>query len=333
LLAGGLAAFYGLVFWMVARGVVARAPGPIGAATTVDLTVTAALATWAFGSRRGYLHRRTPFVVVALGFVAARLLLPSNARDGFVVLRLAWGVAELVLLLVVVAQAGTIRRRLRALRVSGLAFGEALERALAPSIGALPASLLAGELGALGHALGGWRRKAPPEDARTFSMHRRSHYGVIVGVLIFLIIGESAALHLFVARLSQTAAWLLSASSIWGSLWLIGDAHALRLNPLQLSADGLIVNVGIRWRTFIPYRAIKTVALADGAARTPMTLRATVAGAADVQIVLHRPLQARGLFGRTREFDTLLLTVDRPEALVAALQPLVSMVGPVGAGE
>jgi hypothetical protein len=318
-LAGGLAALYGFAFWMVARGLVARAPGPMGAATTVDLTVTAALATWWFGARRGRLHRRAPFVVLALGFVAARLILPANAREGLVVLRVAWALAELAVVALVLARIGPLRRRLRALRLSGVALDDALEQALAPAIGALPSRLVATELTVLGYALGGWRRRTPPEDARRFSMHRRSHYAVIVAVLIFLIAVESFALHLAIAPLSRVAAWLLTASSAWGALWLVGDAQALRLERLRLTAAGLVVQIGIRWRTFVPYDALAEVALAAGAPRGPTTLRATVAGAADVRLVVARPLEARGLFGRRRRFDILLLTVDRPEALIAAL--------------
>jgi hypothetical protein len=41
---------------------------------------------------------------------------------------------------------------------------------------------------------------------------------------------------------------------------------------------------------------------------------------ADVRLILSRPLEARGLFGRTRRFQRLLLTVDRPDELIAVLQ-------------
>src|SRR5207244_1724760 len=134
---------------------------------------------------------------------------------------------------ILVAQAGRIRGRMRALRAAGAPPLDALEQAFAPAIGALPARLLAAELGVFGYALGGWRRPTPPEDARTFSMHRRAHYGVIVGVFVFLIAGETALLHLLVAHLSRPAAWLMSVSSVWAALWLIGDAHAVRLQPLR----------------------------------------------------------------------------------------------------
>src|SRR5678816_2960760 len=85
-------AIYVVVFSIVRSQLLVRAPGLVGAAATFDLTVTAALATWLIG-----LQRRTAFLVAAMGFVAARLLLPENAREGLLAMRLGW-VACIVLL-------------------------------------------------------------------------------------------------------------------------------------------------------------------------------------------------------------------------------------------
>src|SRR5262249_2312841 len=151
--------------------------------------------------------------------------------------------------------------------LAGTAGIDALEQALAPTIGSLPARLFATELSVIGYALTKWRSPTPAEDAGTFSMHRRSHYGVVIGVFLFLLGSEAVATHVVVAHWSRGAAWLLSASSVWAALWLIGDAHALRLQPLRVTAEGLAVRVGIRWRTFVPHEALLDICLADGATK------------------------------------------------------------------
>jgi hypothetical protein len=291
-LAAGLAALYGFVFVLVSRGVVARAPSLMGAAATFDLTATAALATWWLGARRGRLDRRAPLVVMALGFVMARALLPTEAREGLWLMRALWVVAELALVVVVLKRAGAAQ--------------------------SLPARLVATELRVMRFALGGWWKKTPVEDARTFSMHRRSHYGTVVGVFLFLMAGESAGLHFLLLRWSAIAAWISTISTLWLGVWMVGDAQALRLQPLRIGDDALELAVGIRWRARIPWSAVREVALADGAALTRRTLKATAAGAADVRIALHHPLEAHGLFGQVRQFDALLVSVDRAPEFVAA---------------
>jgi membrane protein YdbS with pleckstrin-like domain len=319
MLAGCFVAVYGMVVWLVATGLILRSPA-MGAGATIDLTVTLAAATWWLGSRRGHLPRGAPAVVIGLGLLAARLLLPDGARATATVLRFGWSGVELVLIALLVARSRQIGARRRALRLAGVPDVEALERALAPSVGALTARLLATELDALGHAFAGWRRATPREDERTFTMHRRSHHALIVGVLLFCVAGETIGLHLVLAHWSSVGAWIATLLSVWGALWIVGDMHAVRLRPLRLAADGLVIELGIRWRTFVPYDAIRSVAAAASPRRGPRTLAATVVGAADVHVTLSRPLEARGILGRSKRFDEILLSADRPEVLIAALR-------------
>jgi len=151
-------------------------------------------------------------------------------------------------------------------------------------------------------------------------MHRRSHHALIVGVLIFCVAGETLGLHFVLLRWSHVAAWLATLLSAWGALWIVGDMHAVRLRPLRLADDALVVELGIRWRAVVPYDAIRSVTVAASPRRGPRTLVATVVGAADVPVTLSRPLEARGLLGRSKRFDELLLSADRPDALIAALR-------------
>lgn len=318
LLAGCFVAVYCVVAWLVVSGLARRAAG-VGAAATIDLTFTLAAATFWLAARRGHLPRRAPAVVFALGLLAARLLLPDGARGLATLLRLGSASVELAVLVLCVARGRQIAARRRALRLAGAPDAEALERALAPALGPWPARLVAGEADALGHAVAGWWRPTPAEDERTFSVHRRSHYGLVVGVLLFAIAGETAGLHVVLARVWPAVAWGATLLSAWGALWLVGDAHAVRLRPIRLTDTSLVVELGIRWRIVVPYDAIAAVAPAASPRRGPRTLAATVAGAADVHLTLSRPLEARGLLGRTRRCDELLLSADRPEALIAAL--------------
>jgi hypothetical protein len=131
---------------------------------------------------------------------------------------------------------------------------------------------------------------------------------------------ESVGVHLLVARASTAAAWILTLLSLWGALWLLGDMHAVRLRPLRLAEAGLIVAVGIRWRAFVPYDAIRGVASGDPLASGPSRLAATVTSAVDLTLSLDREVEAHGLFGRRRRFLELALSVDRPEALARALR-------------
>jgi hypothetical protein len=308
-LAGTLAPLYAALFFIIHSAFFAREPRLLGAAVTFDLTITAALAGWWITR-----SRRTAVYVLGLGFLLARLFLPPNAREGLLVLRVLWAGAELVVMAAALSQVRSIAARYRAARSSGPV--EALRQALEPAIGAFPARLFATELSIISYAVTGWRRATPSENARTFSLYRQE--GTVAAVFVFLIAVESTILHVIVATHSPLWAWLLTASSVWGALWIIGDAQAVRLSPLTITADTLVVPLGVRWRVEIPLHAIAAVGtVTDRAPQGPHTLRA--ARAWDVAIVTHQLVEARGLFGRRKRIDTLLLPSSRPDELIAAL--------------
>lgn len=313
-----VAAIYGALFFVATQGVLSRRPHVIGSAMLFDLVVTVPLLVWAIGVRRGVIDRRVPIALIGVGLFVASWLVPAGVRETLPILRGAFVLGELVVVVMLARKAGDLRRGYRALRAQHVAPSVALEQLLRPILGGLVARLVASELTTIGFALA-LGRSTPREDARTFAMHRRNHYGALVGVVLFLLAVESTLLHVVVLRWSTPAAWLATASSVWLALLLLGDANAVRLQPLRLAAEGLHVAVGVRWSMVIPYDAIATVGTADGSTpRSPTTLRATVGGAPTIALRLSRPLEARGLFGRVRQFETLLLTVDRPEELIAA---------------
>jgi hypothetical protein len=170
------------------------------------------------------------------------------------------------------------------------------------------------------HAIRAWTKPTPAEDERSYSMHRRASHGTIIAVFLFLIFLDSALTHIFVAERSELLAWSINASSLWLALYLVADAHAARLRPLRLEDDGLVFSVGMRWRGFVPYSIMRSVSTSKVHYRDRQTLRATVVSAGDLSIELTEPLEAHGPFGLRRRATCLVLTVDRPAELAAALQ-------------
>jgi hypothetical protein len=171
-----------------------------------------------------------------------------------------------------------------------------------------------------------WARPTPAENERTYSMHRRAGHGTVISVLLFLIFVETGAAHIFLAQTSVLSAWLMSLSSVWLALYLVADAQAVRLRPLRLEADGLAFSVGVRWRGFVPYTTMRSCSTTRVHWRDKQTLRATVGSGGDLSIELDEPFQALGPFGLRKQATCLVLTVDRPSELAAALQNEIARV-------
>ena len=126
-----------------------------------------------------------------------------------------------------------------------------LHDAIAVELGPRVAGVLATELALVAYAIGGWvRRPAPDHTARSFTC-LRAWTPLLAGLLVLLGV-EIVGVHLLVSLASPTIAWVLTALSLYGVLWLVGDAQAARHRPILV--DRLLVRVGLRWTVEIPVR-------------------------------------------------------------------------------
>ena len=208
---------------LVAFLMVRVAPRPaveIGAALDVAVTVPALY--FLLIVRGGVMPLISMLPVCLLGMLRATYLAPGT---GWARPAVAAGV-ELALAALIV---GRVRRGLKA----GGQSGDVLERMEAAALETVPsrrlAAVLASELAVFYYAFAAWRR-APhvPTGARAFSVHQQSGVAALFGVLAGVSVMEAALVHLIVMRWSAAAAWVLTALSGYGAVWLIGDGARVR---------------------------------------------------------------------------------------------------------
>jgi hypothetical protein len=302
-----LVAIYALALAFALRGIPSSA---VAIGLAFDLTITATAATWWLGVRRGGWSRRAPFVVFGIGALTARLLLSTDAS------RLAIGAGIALELIVLALVAVRARRLIRRMRQGAdlpliIRLADGLEDIGLPR---LVARLLTTEISTLPLALTGWFRRGP---RRGFSVHR-THLSLAMHVVIIgLVAVETIALHLLLARATVVGAWISTGLSIYAVLWLIGDAHALRLGRVRIERDAVVIEIARRWAAVVPRRMI--VAVRRETAIAPGTVNLAIE-TPTVAIELAAPITARGPFGLTRTGARLALTIDDPDGFIAALE-------------
>jgi hypothetical protein len=299
-----LAAIYAFALAAAIRG----APPAIEIGIAIDLTVTAAAATWWLGVKRGRLSRRAPLVVLGAGALTVRLALPAAAEVG-VAIAIA---AELGLLAVIAARAPRLVRGLRrdAHRPAILRIGDGLEEIGIPR---RLARILTTEATTLGLALTGWFRRAPRGG---FTVHRTHTTLAFHAVFAGLVVLEAAAFHILLAQVTPVGAWIATATSLYALLWLLGDAHALRLGRIRVEPGELVIEIARRWAVVIPRHAITAVRRATEVAEGVVDLAIETP---TVELELAAPVTARGPFGIERTGARLALTVDDAAGFMAAL--------------
>lgn len=290
-------------------------------AIVLDLTVGGTLVVWYFGVRRGGL----PWVVLLPTFLAglglshvmvgAQEPLALDLLEGGAVVAEITGVSLLV------------RGVARGTRALGREAGDPLVAIRGPVQARLGTGvvgrLAASEVGAVWFATAAWRYPVPGYGgARRFGYGRGAggiHAALLVGSAV-----EIVALHLLVSRWSHGSAWVLTGLALYGTLWVLADLRAMRLRPVTLDQDTLIIRTGLRWTMEIPRDRIIGAGRRDWRHRFGTDegdLNLAVVGEPDVVLYLDRPIEAIGPFGITRAGRRIGFSADNPDALIRALRP------------
>ncbi len=165
------------------------------------------------------------------------------------------------------------------------------------------------------------RQKPAALEPGEFSYHQRTPLHAYMSILMVVIVVETLALHLLLSRWSDTVAWVITALSIYSALWLIGDTRAMSRRPIQVDTQALHLRFGMRWSLDVPWSEVERVETGPGVkAETDDSLEMVPLGAgANTRVILREPRIAEGPYGFTRSCSEVLLFVDEPNELVAAI--------------
>ena len=284
---------------LASRGMVTH-PRLIRAAVLFDLCLVPAGLWWALVVRRGLARPRT-IARVALAAVALCALLFGRE------VRLLAVPLELALIWVAVS---SVRKALRARQAADAA--SALRDGLTDALGSsVVARAVATELSIFWYALFSWGRGAPPG----FTAYKRAGWIAIYIAILLACLAEAIPLHFLFRRWGPLAAALSVTVHVYTALWLIGDLRALVLRPLRIERGLLLLRIGLRWEADVPLEEIVAV---ERPVKSP-GLKLGVLGTPNLAIRLRQPMEVQGPFGIRRTSGTLLLQVDEPEALAAAM--------------
>jgi hypothetical protein len=309
-------------------------PGKLGEVVVLfDLAVGAPLLYWFLVVRGAKVSGVTVIPVISLGLVSAGALLPEGHREFARYGRLALAPAELAFGWWAVQRARLAMKRAQSGDGQGgnADFFDHLRSALRSALRVpLMADAVAFELALLYYALFSWRAKPHiPAGARAFTAHKKSGVTALLMVAAFMTVVETSIVHLVVQRWSTTAAWIVTALSIYGVLWIIGFMQAIRLRPILLTPTSLLVRLGMLSSVEVPYESIASITPAKYPfpdRRAPGYLRAMLAGDLQFLIELRVPRRATGAYGRTREISLIGLCVDEPSEFRGELESRLSRV-------
>ncbi len=174
------------------------------------------------------------------------------------------------------------------------------------------AELVAMEIAVIYYGFINWKASVLQENE--FSYHKKSGTpGLLIG-LILVICVETIGIHFLLASWSHTAAWILTALSVYTVLQVFGFAKSLSQRPIIMLDDRVILRYGILSETEIAFEDIEEIELSrhwDKKDKTSKKMSPfdeldhhNVLIHVKKEHILHR------LYGFKKRFKTLALHVD-----------------------
>lgn len=169
--------------------------------------------------------------------------------------------------------------------------------------------LAANELVMIYYALFSWKRSVQQQN-ESFTYHKSGGYTAFVAGMLLVAPVETIAVHLLVMQWNTVAAWVLTALSLYATLWLIADCRASAIRPIVIGENTLKIRSGLRFSVDVPLEKIAAQAKKPPHDEKKRLVNLGVMGSPCNWIVFTEPIEAETVFGKRRPVDAVGVSVD-----------------------
>ena len=242
-----------------------------------DCVITIPLCYWLLLVRPGLRGRMSLALIAAVSLLRGAYLLPSRA--GLMV-----GLAVEAALVILIAT--------RVKRIEEVLPSKTMAR------------IVRAEIDVYRFAFGRTQPFAPTPGAHAFTIHESSGAATLFWLLACLTPIEAGAVHFL---LPVKLAWIFSAVSVYGAVWMVAVARSLSRLPIIVDAQGVTLRKGMLASMYVPRDAIASVSRqqpSEGYARFAVLADATV------WITFNCPLTVELPLGFTRKVQGAAVAPD-----------------------
>ncbi|MEQ8424004.1 MAG: hypothetical protein RIA63_04790 [Cyclobacteriaceae bacterium] len=260
-----------------------------------------------------------PFFVA--GVIIASFILPEE-NQYYLNLAKTWvlPVVELGILTLIIIKVRKATKYF--IQIDNPDFFTALKGACAEALPKQVVVPFAFEIGVFYYAFVDWKKRRPNKNE--FTYHKDSGSIALLATILFLVIFETIAIHLLLAKWSDTAAWIMTGLSIFSGYQVLGFLKSLSRRPITITDEYLNLYCGILSEAVVPLKDIEKVELSskfldfDQSTR-PLSPLGKIEGH-NVVITLQKEHVISGFYGIKRKFRTLALHVDQKEEFKAQIE-------------
>ncbi len=159
-------------------------------------------------------------------------------------------------------------------------------------------------------------KKEQKEGQKTFTIYQNTGFKAVWITLLLVCLVELFAVHLLVGRFSMVAAWVLSALSLYGLLFLVAYGMAIFKRPSWVENGILYYRLGLLWRAEIPLSEIKSIRILHFSELDKIEmfdLGKPLLASPEILLETHVPITFSGIYGRKKTSQMIGLVMDQKE--------------------
>ncbi|ANC08389.1 MULTISPECIES: hypothetical protein [Bacillus cereus group] len=322
-------------YLLYALPIVPAAPKEVVLGSLLDCMFVIPIITYFFIIRKRYSLTYIVPVVIA-GYIFARFIIPSDYLQDFsyvsyiiVAGEIAFVCLELFLLYKIVRKLPTIIKKYKEYKSEYSSFSYAIDAAFDATMKRNKLiDIIVTECKLIYYAFLSWREKVP-EGEYVYSYHKKTG---AIGVYIMIIhatLIESIGFHYLLHQWNPVIAWILLILNVYAMIYFIAEIQAMRKNPLIVTEEQVIIQIGLGKKIVIPFTQIDNIAFYKGdelltAKEGKQVLDATVMEfikePATFEITLKEPVKAQLLYGFSKTVSRVHLNVDEERKFYDAVK-------------
>ncbi|MHB0801417.1 hypothetical protein PVK73_17550 [Bacillus thuringiensis] len=322
-------------YLLYALPIVPAAPKEVVLGSLLDCMFVIPIITYFFIIRKRYSLTYIVPVVIA-GYIFARFIIPSDYLQDFsyvsyiiVAGEIAFVCLELFLLYKIVRKLPIIIKKYKEYKSEYSSFSYAIDAAFDATMKRNKLiDIIVTECKLIYYAFLSWREKVP-EGEYVYSYHKKTG---AIGVYIMIIhatLIESIGFHYLLHQWNPVIAWILLILNVYAMIYFIAEIQALRKNPLIVTEEQVIIQIGLGKKIVIPFTQIDNIAFYKGdelltAKEGKQVLDATVMEfikePATFEITLKEPVKAQLLYGFSKTVSRVHLNVDEERKFYDAVK-------------
>ncbi len=293
----------------------------------IDLVIVAPLLFLGYKKQKSL---KQFILLMAMGLIAARFLIPMTYLKPFVAITWIGFVLEagllLVELLLLVTLVKYLPRIVKATKESNLPTVFAFSNAVDKYVKKHPIiHIICSEMLMFYYAFLSWRRK-PIQNSFSLTLYKNSSYIAFQIMLIHAILIETIGIHWLLHEKSVILSIALLLFNIYSVVFFLADIQAVRLNPVQFDENKIYISLGLMKRMEVAWDEIEE-AITDKEILKQKLTKDTIDFVAkdfekvlpDVILKLKEPKEATLIMGFKKNYQQIAIKFDHYDAFKEAL--------------